>query len=158
MLDACDDDGECAWCSGMRNARAWFTWRDDGAPLRCARVGREGSSPACCFAVTAAVGRDVRAHFLQISYTWVGQLCGNTVSMKVAVSIPDDLVAEVELLAKQVKASRSEIYSRALGEFLGRHAPDCVTEQMNRVVAAVGKQADPFGGRAAPRASWRVEW
>ena len=95
---------------------------------------------------------------MQVFCTSVGQLCGNTVSMKVTVSIPDDLVAEVELLVKQLKASRSEIYSRALGEFLGRHAPDCVTEQMNRVVVSIGKQADPFDGRAAPHASRRVEW
>jgi metal-responsive CopG/Arc/MetJ family transcriptional regulator len=78
--------------------------------------------------------------------------------MKVAVSIPDDVFAEAESLAKQLKASRSEIYSRALGEFLGRHAPDRVTEQMNQVIASVGEEGDPFSQRAARRVLRRVEW
>ena len=42
--------------------------------------------------------------------------------------IPDGVFAEAESLAKQLRATRSEIYSRALGEFLGRHAPDRFTE------------------------------
>jgi len=78
--------------------------------------------------------------------------------MKVAVSIPDDVFAEAESLAKQLRASRSEIYSRALGEFLGRHAPDRVTEQMNQVIASIGEKADPFSERAARRVLRRVEW
>jgi metal-responsive CopG/Arc/MetJ family transcriptional regulator len=78
--------------------------------------------------------------------------------MKVAVSIPDEVFAETESLAKQLKASRSEIYSRALSEFLGRHAPDRVTELMNQVIAAVGEKPDPFSRRAARRVFRHVEW
>jgi metal-responsive CopG/Arc/MetJ family transcriptional regulator len=77
---------------------------------------------------------------------------------KVAVSIPDEVFAETESLAKQLKTSRSELYSRALGEFLGRHAPDRVTELMDRVVAAVGDKPDSFSKRAARRVLRRVEW
>jgi metal-responsive CopG/Arc/MetJ family transcriptional regulator len=43
------------------------------------------------------------------------QDAGHTIGMKVAVSIPDDVFAEAEALAKRMKSSRSEIYSRALG-------------------------------------------
>jgi hypothetical protein len=82
----------------------------------------------------------------------------NTSGMKVAVSIPDDVFAEAESLAKQLRASCSEIYSRALGEFLGRHAPDRVTDQMNEVIASVGEKADSFGQSAARRVLRRVEW
>ena len=78
--------------------------------------------------------------------------------MKVAVSIPDSVFSEAETLAKQLKASRSELYSRALQEFLGRHAPDRVTEQMNRAVASVGEGSDAFSQRAARRALKRVDW
>jgi metal-responsive CopG/Arc/MetJ family transcriptional regulator len=85
-------------------------------------------------------------------------LRGNTFGMKVAVSIPDDVFAETEDLAKQLKASRSELYSRALSEFVRRHAPDRVTELMNQVVAAVGEESDPFSKRAARRVMRRVEW
>jgi stalled ribosome rescue protein Dom34 len=52
--------------------------------------------------------------------------------------------AEAESLAKALKASRSEVYSRALSEFLGRHAPDRITEQMDRVVTDVGEGSDKF--------------
>jgi metal-responsive CopG/Arc/MetJ family transcriptional regulator len=80
--------------------------------------------------------------------------------MKVAVSIPDEVFAEAESLAKQLKASRSEIYSRALGEFLGRHAPDRVTQQMNDAVSSIGEGegTDKFSRRAAQRVLRRVEW
>lgn len=78
--------------------------------------------------------------------------------MKVAVSIPDQVFAEAESLAEQMKASRSEIYSRALREFLGRHAPDRVTEQMNSVISEVGEKPDLFVRRAARRILQRVEW
>ena len=78
--------------------------------------------------------------------------------MKVAVSIPDEVFAEAESLAKQLKTSRSEIYSRALGEFVRRHAPDRVTQKMNEVVGAVGEEVDDFAQRAAGRVLRRVEW
>jgi hypothetical protein len=64
--------------------------------------------------------------------------------MKVAVSIPDDVFAEAEALAKRLKSSRSEFYSRALGEFIGLHAPDRVTELMNDVVRDVSPVLDAF--------------
>lgn len=78
--------------------------------------------------------------------------------MKVAVSIPDDVFTEAESLAKHLKASRSEIYRRALGEFLGRHAPDRVTEQMNDAISSIGEKADAFSKRAARQVLRRVEW
>ncbi len=83
---------------------------------------------------------------------------GNTSGMKVAVSIPDEVFAEAESLAKELKASRSELYRRALSEFLGRHAPDRITEQMDRVVTDVGEGSDKFVRRAARNVLRRVEW
>jgi metal-responsive CopG/Arc/MetJ family transcriptional regulator len=83
---------------------------------------------------------------------------GHTLGMKVAVSIPDEVFAETESLAKRLKASRSEVYSRALHEFLGRHAPERVTEQMNRAVQDVGAEYDAFSARAARRVLKQSEW
>ena len=85
-------------------------------------------------------------------------VAGNTLGMKVAVSIPNEVFLETEDLAKRLKASRSEIYSRALSEFLQRHSPERVTEMMNQAVAAVGLESDPFAKRAARRVLRRVEW
>jgi metal-responsive CopG/Arc/MetJ family transcriptional regulator len=78
--------------------------------------------------------------------------------MKVAVSIPDDLFAEAEALAKRLKSSRSQIYSRALGEFIGTHAPDRVTERMNDVVRDVGPEPESFSVVAARQVLKKSEW
>jgi metal-responsive CopG/Arc/MetJ family transcriptional regulator len=79
--------------------------------------------------------------------------------MKVAVSIPDDVFEEAEGLARRLKASRSEVYSRALSEFLGRHAPEQITERMNRVAEDVGvEEPDTFRAKAARRVFERTEW
>lgn len=64
--------------------------------------------------------------------------------MKVVVSIPDEICAETESLAKRLKTSRSEMFTRALREFIEHHAPDCVSELMNDVVREVGQQPDAF--------------
>jgi metal-responsive CopG/Arc/MetJ family transcriptional regulator len=85
-------------------------------------------------------------------------IAGNSMGMKVAVSLPNEVFAEAESLARHLKASRSEIYSRALREFLGRHAPERVTESMNQVIAAVGEKSDAFTRRAARRVLRRVDW
>ena len=78
--------------------------------------------------------------------------------MKTAVSIPDEVFEKVERLARRGRRSRSEVYSAALKEYLARHAPDEVTEAMNRVVAEVGDQRDPFVAEAARRVLENSEW
>ena len=83
---------------------------------------------------------------------------GHTTSMKVAVSIPDKVFAEAEALSKRLKSSRSEIYSRALGEFIGHHAPDRVTDLMNEVVSEIGSEPNEFSGVAARRILKKSEW
>jgi metal-responsive CopG/Arc/MetJ family transcriptional regulator len=78
--------------------------------------------------------------------------------MKVAVSIPDEMFDEAELLAKRLRTSRSDLYSRALREFIGRRAPERVTQAMNDVVDAVASEPDDFNGAASRQVLSRVEW
>lgn len=81
--------------------------------------------------------------------------------MKVAVSIPDEVFEETESLAKRLKASRSEIYSRALTEFLGRHVPERLTELMDLVVREAGaEEPDVFRVRllGARQVLKRTDW
>jgi len=78
--------------------------------------------------------------------------------MKTAVSIPDDLFEEAERLASRLQTSRSQLYARALTEFVARHDEDRVTAAMDRVVDEVGTQIDDFTREAAHRALRRVEW
>ena len=78
--------------------------------------------------------------------------------MKTAISVPDDVFEEAERLVRATRRSRSELYTRALREYLARHAPDRVTEAMDRVVSEVGATADDFALDAGRRVLARVEW
>ena len=79
--------------------------------------------------------------------------------MKTAVSVPDDLFAQVDRLAKRSRRSRSEVYSAALREYVARHAPDEVTAELDRVVADAGPSVDdPFRAAAARGTLAASEW
>ena len=87
-----------------------------------------------------------------------GRDLGYTHGMKTAVSIPDDVFEQVERLARRAKRSRSEVFSAALREYVARHAPDEVTEALNRAVDQVGQQPDEFVAKAARRILEKTEW
>ena len=78
--------------------------------------------------------------------------------MKMAVTIPDDVFEKAERLARRMKKSRSELFSRALAEYVARHAPDHVTKAMNQVCAEIGTEPDPFRSETARRTLERVDW
>jgi predicted transcriptional regulator len=79
--------------------------------------------------------------------------------MKTAVSVPDDLFAQVDRLARRSRRSRSEVYRAALREYVARHAPDEVTASLDRIVAEVGQPADsPFAAAAARLSFASAEW
>lgn len=83
---------------------------------------------------------------------------GYTRGMKTAVSIPDEVFAGAERLARRSKRSRSRIYTEALREYLARHSPEEVTEAVNRACSAIGEIRDPFVTAAASRVLARTEW
>ena len=78
--------------------------------------------------------------------------------MKTAVSILDEVFQGAERLARRTRKTRSRLYVDALKEYLARHAPDEVTEAMNRACAEVGETRDPFVSTAARRTLERNEW
>ena len=78
--------------------------------------------------------------------------------MKTAVSIPDEIFENAERLARQLQTSRSQLYARAVAEFVARHDSDQVTAAMNKVVDEVGTNIDDFTREAAHQALRRVEW
>jgi metal-responsive CopG/Arc/MetJ family transcriptional regulator len=51
--------------------------------------------------------------------------------MKTAISMPDPLFERAEAYAQAQSLNRSELYARALEEFLERHAHDAITAQLN---------------------------
>lgn len=78
--------------------------------------------------------------------------------MKVAVSIPDPIFGEAESLASHMKTSRSNLYARALGEFIDRHAHDDLTQRINDALVDIDNTPDEFMKEAARQAFKRVEW
>jgi len=78
--------------------------------------------------------------------------------MKTAVSIPDKVFEEAERLARRMKRSRSEVYSRALAEYVARYAPDRVTEAMDRALDEIGEAPDQFARAASSRVLGRSDW
>ena len=83
---------------------------------------------------------------------------GYTVGMKTAVSVPDEVFKNAERLARRSKKSRSQLFSDALREYLARHAPDEVTEGMDRACEEVGRTKDEFVSFAARRILEKSEW
>lgn len=86
------------------------------------------------------------------------RISGYTHSMKTAVSIPDDVFEKVERYARRTRRSRSEVFSAALREYIARHAPDEVTDAINRAVDEIGDQSDEFVAAAARRVLEKTEW
>ena len=78
--------------------------------------------------------------------------------MKTAVSLPDRLFRVAEQHARRANKSRSQLYAEALAEYLARHAPDEVTEAMNRVADQLDPAPDAFAVAAARRVLERSEW
>ena len=85
-------------------------------------------------------------------------LAGYTSGMKTAVSIPDDVFADAERLASRLRTSRSQLYARALAEFVARHDDDRVTALMDQAVREACGESDAFLQAAAQQSLQRVEW
>ena len=78
--------------------------------------------------------------------------------MKTAISLPDDLFESADAYATRASLSRSELYARALREYLERHDEDWVTEQLDAVCAEVDTRLEPELAQAARRVLERDEW
>lgn len=61
---------------------------------------------------------------------------------KTAVSVPNQLFEAAEQFARQQKMSRSELYSKALAEYLAAHQEDSVTAALDAIYADEPAQLD----------------
>lgn len=78
--------------------------------------------------------------------------------MRIDVSIPDDVFDDAERLAQELQTSRSQLYARALAEFIVRHSSDHVTELMNQSLHEITPQDDRFLKRANQEILENNEW
>ncbi|AUB83249.1 ribbon-helix-helix domain-containing protein [Candidatus Thiodictyon syntrophicum] len=77
--------------------------------------------------------------------------------MKTAISVPDDVFGEAENLAARLRISRSDLYARALKEFLERHA-DQVTTTLDTLCSDIDSKPDEFLVRSARKVLRSTEW
>lgn len=62
--------------------------------------------------------------------------------MQTAVSIPDRVFEQAETVAERLSMSRSELYTRAIQQFLEAHQHDAVTEKLNEAYADEDSSVD----------------
>ena len=53
--------------------------------------------------------------------------------MKTAISIQDDIFQAAEETARELRISRSELYARAVRDFVARHSCANITGRLNRI-------------------------
>ena len=68
--------------------------------------------------------------------------------MKTAISLPDDLHKSGDALAKRMGLSRSELYARALAEYIAKNRASHITKRLNAVYAAEDSHLDPAIAKA----------
>ncbi len=78
--------------------------------------------------------------------------------MKTAISLPDQLFRSGDALAKRLGVSRSELYARALAEYLAKNRNDRITDRLNAVAAAEETRLEPALAAAQVRALPREAW
>jgi metal-responsive CopG/Arc/MetJ family transcriptional regulator len=79
-------------------------------------------------------------------------------SMKLAVSIPDELFESAETLSKRLGLSRSRLYATALEDFVAKHQAKKVTERLNSVYASQDSRVDRDTRRLQARSLARNPW
>ncbi|PJZ65262.1 ChpI protein [Leptospira wolffii] len=62
--------------------------------------------------------------------------------MKTAVSIPDELFKIAEKTAKRLGIPRSQLFARALEEFIEFHSKESVTERLNKIYRTVSNRPE----------------
>ena len=63
--------------------------------------------------------------------------------MKVAISLPDPVFDAAELLAQELSMSRSQLYAKALSEFLQARSATAVTAKLNEVYGRESSVMEP---------------
>lgn len=77
--------------------------------------------------------------------------------MKVAVSVPDELFERADETASRLGLNRSQLYTRAIQEFLDAQGEDPVTKRLDELASELdpGPGAD-IGRRLIDHGAW--EW
>jgi metal-responsive CopG/Arc/MetJ family transcriptional regulator len=78
--------------------------------------------------------------------------------VKTAISVPDELFEKAEAAAKRLHVSRSELYARALADFLSSQDPSAVTAKLNEIYSSEPAKIDELFQRAQMKLMSESEW
>ena len=78
--------------------------------------------------------------------------------MKTALSIPDALFQAADELAAKEKVSRSQLYSRAMEQYLATRKKENMREEMREALRHIDQTPDPAWEEAQRLALLRSEW
>ncbi len=78
--------------------------------------------------------------------------------MKTAISLPDSVFEEAEVLARQLGLSRSELYTKALQAYLGKYNRNQILLKLNEIYSKESSELDPVMARmqfmSLPHEDW----
>jgi metal-responsive CopG/Arc/MetJ family transcriptional regulator len=78
--------------------------------------------------------------------------------MKTAISIPDEIYHSADQLAKRLGVSRSELYSKAVLNYINAHKNDAVTKALDQIYAKEKSEIDPVINvmqlKSLPKEAW----
>ena len=78
--------------------------------------------------------------------------------MKTAISLPDDLFRSADELAESLGTTRSNLYAKALAEFVAKHHHDGITAKLNEVYGELPSALDPEIAAAQSRTLDSEQW
>ena len=78
--------------------------------------------------------------------------------MKIAISVPDAIFHEAEVLASALNKSRSQLYAEALTGFVRSHGAHNITQRINAVCAREASALDPAFAAAQLKVLNRETW
>ena len=78
--------------------------------------------------------------------------------MKTAISIPDEVYHSADQLAKRLGMTRSELYSKAVSNYINAHKNEAVTKALDQIYAKEKSEIDPVINvmqlRSLPKEAW----
>jgi predicted transcriptional regulator len=78
--------------------------------------------------------------------------------MKTAISIPDEVFRQAEQAAKRLGMTRSELFTRAVRDFLGIRRERAITASYDEAFADGSDDLDQLRTEASRRSLLSVEW
>ena len=78
--------------------------------------------------------------------------------MKTAISLPDQLFRRAEQLASQLGIPRSQLYARAIDEYVQTHSDETVTAALDEVYKDHESGLDPLFARNQAAAISDEDW